>query len=121
MTFHPRQYFAHSSVLVGVMIFHATVAVAQQATPSVKNYTTLQLIQTPALTKKMCTKAAKADWLSEEEFLILMKQRGYVVQSFKVVYESCYEVYGFDKQKRIIEAYFNPQNAQLNRQNFVSN
>jgi hypothetical protein len=70
--------------------------------------------------QKMCTSAPKSDWLTKEEFLLLMKHRGYVVQTFRIVYESCYEVYGFDKNGRIVEAYFNPENARMNRQNNVN-
>jgi hypothetical protein len=70
--------------------------------------------------QKMCTAAPKTEWLTKEEFLLLMKHRGYNVQAFRVIYESCYEVYGFDKNGRIIEAYFNPENAKINRQNNVN-
>ncbi len=36
--------------------------------------------------QKMCTNAAKSDWLTKEEFLLLMKHRGYTVQTFRIVY-----------------------------------
>ncbi len=110
-------------LLVGMTVLRVSLALAQTATPASKSAIASKTphAANPISIKKMCTQAAKADWLNEDEFLILMKHRGYTIQSFKVVYESCYEVYGFDKDKQIVEAYFNPQNAKLNRQNFVKN
>jgi hypothetical protein len=108
---------------IGMIVLQTSNAWAQVNPTTIKKPVVVSSAQqqAPIPANKICTKTAKADWLSEEEFLILMKHRGYTIQNFKVVYESCYEVYGFDKDKRIVEAYFNPQNAKLNRQNFVAN
>lgn len=69
--------------------------------------------------KKTCTDLPVSEWLSEEEFLILMRHRGYKDFKFKVIYQSCYEIYGYDAKNQLIEAYFNPTNAKLSRSNTV--
>jgi hypothetical protein len=106
------------------LIAHAFVAICLLATASLVVGQTRNAIPDAQIkswipAKKMCTTAAKENWLTKEEFLLLMNHRGYKVQTFKIIYESCYEMYGFDKSGRIVEAYFNPENAQLSRQNYV--
>ena len=67
----------------------------------------------------ICTTAARSEWLTEEEMQLLAKHRGYRIKTFKVINNSCYEVYGFDSDGRIVEAYFNPVTARLVRQNIA--
>ncbi len=67
----------------------------------------------------ICTTAARSDWLTEEEMQLLAKHRGYRIKTFKVINNSCYEIYGFDREGRIVEAYFNPVTARLVRQNIA--
>ena len=50
---------------------------------------------------------------------LLAKHRGYRIKTFKVINNSCYEIYGFDREGRIVEAYFNPVTARLVRQNIA--
>lgn len=50
---------------------------------------------------------------------LLAEHRGYRIKTFKVAKGNCYEVYGFDKTGRIVEAYFNPVTTQLVRQNIA--
>ena len=72
-----------------------------------------------SLPKKECTDQPASEWLSEEEFKLLIRHRGYKNFKFKIVYNSCYEIYGMDAQDQLIEAYFNPVNAKLNRLNTI--
>lgn len=73
----------------------------------------------PVSVKKECTDLPASEWLSEEEFKVLMRYRGYKDFKFKIVYQSCYEIYGYDAKNELVEAYFNPTNAKLNRANSI--
>lgn len=64
-----------------------------------------------------CTDAPRSEWLPEDEMKLLAQHRGYRIKTFKIAYNSCYEVYGFDRNKQIVEAYFNPVTSRLVRQN----
>lgn len=67
----------------------------------------------------VCTTEDRSQWLPEAEMRLLAQHRGYRIKTFKVANNSCYEVYGFDQAGRIVEAYFNPVNAKLVRQNIA--
>ncbi len=67
----------------------------------------------------VCTTAARAEWLPEDEMRLLAEHRGYRIKTFKVANGSCYEIYGFDRQGQIVEAYFNPVTSRLVRQNIA--
>lgn len=73
----------------------------------------------PLAAKKECTALPVSEWLPEEEFKVLMRHRGYKDFKFKIVYQSCYEIYGYDAKNQLIEAYFNPSNAKLDRMNVI--
>lgn len=64
-----------------------------------------------------CTTAAQSEWLTQDEMKLLAEHRGYRIKTFKLAKGNCYEVYGFDKDGRIVEAYFNPVTSKLVRQN----
>ena len=68
---------------------------------------------------EVCTSAPRSEWLPEDEMKLLAQHRGYRIKTFKVANNSCYEVYGFDRDNRIVEAYFNPVTARLVRQNMA--
>lgn len=68
---------------------------------------------------EVCTSAPRSEWLPEDEMRLLAQHRGYRIKTFKVANNSCYEVYGFDRDNRIVEAYFNPVTARLVRQNMA--
>lgn len=65
----------------------------------------------------VCTTAPRAEWLPEDEMRLLAEHRGYRIKTFKIANGSCYEVYGFDRQGQIVEAYFNPVTSRLVRLN----
>ncbi len=67
----------------------------------------------------VCTDAPRSEWLPEDEMKLLAQHRGYRIKTFKVANNSCYEVYGFDREGRIVEAYFNPVTTRLVRQNIA--
>ena len=66
-----------------------------------------------------CTNAPRHEWIAEDEMKLLAEHRGYRIKTFKIAKGNCYEVYGFDKTGRIVEAYFNPVTTQLVRQNIA--
>ena len=54
-----------------------------------------------------CTTEPKGKWMSEEAIKAKIAALGYQnIRSFKVT-ESCYEIYGSNKNK-LVEVYFNP-------------
>lgn len=66
-----------------------------------------------------CTALPQSEWLSEDEFKVLMRYRGYRDFRLKIAYHSCYEIYGYDAKNQLVEAYFNPTNAKPVRINTV--
>lgn len=59
-----------------------------------------------------CTKTDKAQWLDQARFQEQLKAQGYEIRKFKITEGNCYEIYGFDKDKRKVEIYFDPVNGQ---------
>ncbi len=55
-----------------------------------------------------CTTADKAQWQDQDEFQQGLVLQGYEIKKFKVTKGNCYEIYGFDKEKRKVEIYFDP-------------
>ena len=55
-----------------------------------------------------CTKADKAEWQDQAKFQEDLKAQGYEIKKFKVTGGNCYEIYGWDKDKRKVEIYFDP-------------
>jgi hypothetical protein len=66
-----------------------------------------------------CTTAPRSEWFDEEEMKLLVLHRGYRIKTFKVSKTNCYEVYGFDKQNQVVEAYFDPITTRLMLQNIA--
>jgi hypothetical protein len=55
-----------------------------------------------------CTTELKEKWMSEAAIKAKIAALGYhKIRSFKVT-ESCYEIYGSNKQNKLVEVYFNP-------------
>lgn len=55
-----------------------------------------------------CTTADKAQWQDQVKFQEDLKAKGYNIKKFKVTSGNCYEIYGWDKDKRKVEIYFDP-------------
>jgi len=66
-----------------------------------------------------CTTAPTSEWMAEDEMKLLVLHRGYRIKTFKVSKTNCYEVYGFNREGRIVEAYFNPVTTRLVLQNIA--
>lgn len=66
------------------------------------------IVPLAAYANPICTTEPKAKWMSEEAIKAKIAALGYQkIRSFKVT-ESCYEIYGSDKQNKLVEVYFNP-------------
>ena len=70
-------------------------------------------------TTHVCTTTPRSEWMPADEMQLLAKHRGYRIKTFKVSKGNCYELYGFDREGRIVEAYFDPTNARLKLQNIA--
>ncbi|MGF6488984.1 PepSY domain-containing protein [Pseudomonas frederiksbergensis] len=55
-----------------------------------------------------CTTTDKAQWQDQAKFQEELKAKGYNIKKFKVTSGNCYEIYGFDKDERKVEIYFDP-------------
>ncbi|QXW43516.1 PepSY domain-containing protein [Pseudomonas amygdali] len=61
-----------------------------------------------ALAGPQCTTAEKSQWQDQAKFQEQLKAQGYEISKFKVTNGNCYEIYGFDKDKRKVEIYHDP-------------
>ncbi|AKF50588.1 PepSY domain-containing protein [Pseudomonas syringae pv. aptata] len=61
-----------------------------------------------ALAGPQCTTADKSQWQDQAKFQEQLKAQGYEISKFKVTDGNCYEIYGFDKDKRKVEIYHDP-------------
>lgn len=68
---------------------------------------------------EVCTQAPRSEWIDEAEMRLLAEHRGYRIKTFKVANGNCYEVYGFDRDNQIVEAYFDPVTTRLVRRNIA--
>jgi hypothetical protein len=115
--------FLFSAPLIGLLVTLAGPTLAQTAS-SKKTAVASPAASAPVgfsreQNAEICTTAPRSEWLPEDEMKLLAEHRGYRIKTFKVAKNSCYEVYGFDREGRIVEAYFNPVNSRLMRQNIA--
>ncbi|MDR8363996.1 PepSY domain-containing protein [Pseudomonas sp. JL3] len=61
-----------------------------------------------AIAGPQCTTTDKAQWQDQAKFQEELKNKGYNIKKFKVTAGNCYEIYGWDKDKRKVEIYFDP-------------
>ncbi|MBN2716053.1 MAG: PepSY domain-containing protein [Deltaproteobacteria bacterium] len=65
-------------------------------------------IWTVSCSKTECTTEDRSQWQDEETFKNSLIEQGYKIEEFKVTDGNCYEIYGWDKDKKKVEIYFNP-------------
>ncbi len=70
------------------------------------------LSATPALASPDCTKEPKDKWLTEDAMKAKITELGYKFDVFKIE-DSCYEIYGHNKDGKQVEVYFNPVTAEI--------
>ncbi|MFK8250074.1 PepSY domain-containing protein [Ancylobacter terrae] len=66
------------------------------------------LVPAAASASPACTKEPKDKWMSEDAMKEKVTEMGYQkIKTFKVT-GSCYEIYGYTKDNKKAEVYFNP-------------
>lgn len=55
-----------------------------------------------------CPQADKSTWQDAEKFQAQLRDQGYEIKKFKITKGNCYEIYGFDKDRRKVEIYHDP-------------
>lgn len=66
------------------------------------------LLPAAAAASPACTKEPKDKWMSEDAMKAKVAEMGYQkIRTFKVT-GSCYEIYGYTKDGKKAEVYFNP-------------
>lgn len=55
-----------------------------------------------------CSTADPSQWQDQTKFQEDLKAQGYKIKVFKVTDGNCYEIYGWDKEGRKVEIYFDP-------------
>lgn len=55
-----------------------------------------------------CTKEPKDKWQNADTFQKDRVAEGYKIKKFKITSGNCYEIYGWNKEGKKIEIYFNP-------------
>jgi hypothetical protein len=75
--------------------------------------TSLVLAAGTAMAGPVCTKEPKSAWMSEDAMKAKIAELGYQkIKTFKVT-GSCYEIYGYDKNNKKAEVYFNPVDGSI--------
>jgi hypothetical protein len=104
------------AILFAGLLPHAQAQAQAQDAPSVSPPPTAYSREKAQDT---CTTAPQTEWLPADEMQLLARHRGYRIKTFKIANGSCYEVYGFDRNGQIVEAYFDPVTTRLVRQNIA--
>jgi hypothetical protein len=52
-----------------------------------------------------------AKWQDQVAFQKSLKDKGFKIKEFKVTDGNCYEIYGWNKEGKKVEIYFNPVTA----------
>lgn len=60
-----------------------------------------------------CTKVNKSEWLDKTAFQQSLKDEGYKIKVFKETDGNCYEIYGWNKEGKKVEIYFDPTNGEV--------
>lgn len=55
----------------------------------------------------------KEKWMKEADFRARVEADGYQIKVFKVSRGQCYEIYGFDRNGKKVEIYFNPETGAI--------
>jgi hypothetical protein len=70
------------------------------------------LLSAAAVAAPQCTKAPRAQWMTEAAMKQKIIDQGYTIKVFKVT-GSCYEIYGKDKAGKNVEIYFDPTDGHI--------
>lgn len=76
----------------------------------------LATVATAAMAEPTCTKEAKDKWMPEAAMQKKLADEGYKTKVFKTTKGGCYELYGWNKEGKKVEIYFNPVDGQIVKQ-----
>ncbi|MFO1379678.1 MAG: PepSY domain-containing protein [Chitinivorax sp.] len=65
-----------------------------------------------ALAEPTCTQEPKDKWMAEAAMQKKLADEGYKTKVFKTTKGNCYELYGWNKDGKKVEIYFNPVDGQ---------
>ncbi len=78
----------------------------------------LSLVSTPLLASPTCTTEPQSKWLSEDQMREKIKEMGYgEIKVFHKTTSGCYEIYGYNKDGKKAEVYFNPVTGDVVEEN----
>ncbi len=71
-------------------------------------FSTLTVLASTSFAAVDCTKEPKEKWQNAETFQKDRVAEGYKIKKFKITAGNCYEIYGWNKEGKKVEIYFNP-------------
>lgn len=71
----------------------------------------LSIMASSAFAEPTCTTEDSSKWMAQDAFKQQLMDQGYEIKKFKETKGHCYELYGYDSQKRRVEIYLNPVNG----------
>ncbi|VXD03927.1 conserved exported hypothetical protein [Pseudomonas sp. 8Z] len=71
----------------------------------------LLLSAMPLLADTDCARPDRSIWMPESQFREQMKRQGVQITKFRITPGHCYEIYGFDREGRKLEVYYDPVDA----------
>ena len=121
-----RHSLITGALLASLPLLYADLALTQTRVATKASTAASQVASAPArdgfnrvMDSQTCTTAPRSDWLPEEEMKLLAEHRGYRIKTFRIDKNNCYEVYGFNRQNQVVEAYFDPVTSRLKHQNIA--
>ncbi|MFW1678769.1 PepSY domain-containing protein [Pontibacter sp. JAM-7] len=60
-----------------------------------------------------CTDGDQSNWLPELAMQQKILDQGYSIKKFKVTSGGCYEIYGYDQERRRVEIYYHPETGDV--------
>lgn len=76
------------------------------------------LLSSAAFAGPQCTTEPESKWLTEQAMKDKVAELGYVnIKVFKKTKDGCYEIYGYTKDGRKAEVYFNPVDGSVVKEN----
>jgi hypothetical protein len=73
-------------------------------------------LSSTAFASAKCEKHAKETWMKEADAKAKLEADGYKIKKFKVD-GNCYEIYGYDKQGKKVEIYFDTKTLAVVKSN----
>ena len=71
----------------------------------------LLLCAAPLLADTDCARPDRSAWMPESQFREQMKRQGVQITKFRITPGNCYEIYGFERDGRKLEIYYDPVDA----------